>query len=605
MLFACLVSLFDMLNPKIITFTVDSILGDAKASVPSFMSRFFENGSVIPYLKTHLYMIALVVAVIALFAALFRYLFKVFNAMAAETLVKRMRDTLYEHIQHLPVSWHTMNSTGDIIQRCTSDVETIKVFLSERLTMLIRMLVLIVMAVVFMAGINPRMTVFASLFIPVVVGYSLVFHTKIGNAFEKADIEEGLLSAIAQENLTGVRVVRAFGREMYERERFEKQNKVYTGYWIRLIRILSFYWSSGDLLTGAQLLLVTVMGAYFCVHGQITAGEYIAFVSYNAMLTWPVRAMGRVISEMSKSGISVERLRYIMNSEREALPENPLTPPVDRDIVFSHVSFRYPEVPGSQPEKEAAGADSSDSRSSLPAEKNDPDPWVLRDISVRIPAGSVIGIIGTTGSGKSTLVSLLLKLWPLAPENGTITIGGVDINDIDSHYLRTRIGLVLQEPFLFSKTLGENIRISAPEAERKELLRAVRIADLEETVNRFPSGYDTAVGERGVTLSGGQKQRTAMAQMLIRRTPVMIFDDSLSAVDSETDVRIRTALRSETAGSTVILIAHRITTVMHADRIIVMDRGRIAEAGTHEELLETGGIYRRIYDLQMADGEEA
>ncbi len=577
MLFAFLVSLFDMLNPRIIMFTVDSVIGGSETDLPSPVRFLLGGRDPIPYLRAHFFAIALLVAAVALFAALFRYGFRIFNAKAAEHLVKRMRDTLYEHIQHLPASWHTANSTGDIIQRCTSDVETIKVFLSERLTALIRMLVLIAMAVAFMAGISPRLTFYASLFIPVVVSYSLIFHLKIGSAFQTADEEEGKLSAVAQENLTGVRVVRAFGRELYERERFEKQNSFYTRCWVRLIRILAVYWSAGDLITGAQLLLVTVLGAAFCVNGRISAGEYIAFVSYNAMLTWPVRALGRVIAEMSKAGISIDRLRYIMNSWREAVPEKALTPPMNRDIVFSHVSFRYPQ--GS-----SAGTDT------------------LSDITFTVPAGSTVGIIGSTGSGKSTLISLLARLYPLSPENGSITIGGCDISDIETGYLRSNIGIVLQEPYLFSRTLEENIRIAAPGAGREELQRAVGIADLAETVERFPSGFDTFVGERGVTLSGGQKQRAAIAQMLIRRTPIMIFDDSLSAVDSETDARIRSALAAGTGDSTVILIAHRITTVMRADRIYVMDDGRIAESGTHEELLAFGGIYKRIYDLQISQG---
>lgn len=577
MLFACLVSLFDMLNPKIIMFTVDEVIGSSGAKLTGFTGALISRWNLLPYLRTHLPAIAAIVIGVALFAALFRYLFRLFNARAAERLVKRMRDTLYEQIQHLPASWHTANSTGDLIQRCTSDVETIKVFLSERLTELIRMLVLIAMAVSFMAGISTRLTFFASLFIPVVVGYSLIFHLKIGNAFRAADEEEGKLSAVAQENLTGVRVVRAFGRELYERERFEKQNGSYTRRWVRLIRILAAYWSAGDLLTGAQQLLVTALGAGLCVAGEITAGEYIAFVSYNVMLIWPVRALGRVIAEMSKAGISVDRLRYIMNAERERIPETGLTPPMDREIEFSHVTFRYPF------ETEAGHN-------------------TLDDVSFRIPAGSTVGIIGTTGSGKSTLVSLLLRLYALEAGNGSITIGGVNIADIDTAYLRSRIGIVLQEPYLFSRTLGENIRIAAPDADEEELRRAVRIADLEETVRRFPAGFETFVGERGVTLSGGQKQRAAIAQMLIRRTPVMIFDDSLSAVDSETDAHIRSAIEKSTGNATVILIAHRITTVMRADQIIVMDRGRIAECGSHEELMAFGGIYKKIHDLQSLEG---
>ncbi len=573
-LFASLVSLLDMLNPRIISFAVDSVIGNLKPVLPAPLMDALNGIGGISYLKSRFYLIGLLVAGVALLAAVCRYLFHALNARGAEKLVKRMRDTLYAHLQKLPQSWYGENSTGDIIQRCTSDVDLIKTFLSERLTELIRMIVLIVMAVSFMASISPRMTFFSSLFIPVVVLFGLIFHVKISGAFMKVDVEEGKLSAIVQENLTGVRVVRAFGREQFERTRFEDHNTLYTNHWVRLINILSVYWSIGDLLTGLQLLLVTVLGAVFCVRGRITAGEYIAFVSYNAMLTWPVRAMGRTISDMSKAGISVGRLLYIMNASPEEEPVDALTPPLDRTITFSHVSFRYP---GSAGEAEA-----------------------LHDVSFEIPAGTTLGIIGSTGSGKTTVARLLEKLWPLEPGCGSITIGENDIRDISTSYLRQGIGLVMQEPYLFSRTLSENLRVSSPSSTDRDLRRAVRIASLEETIDHFPQGYDTFVGERGVTLSGGQKQRAAIAQMLIRKTPVMIFDDSLSAVDAGTDARIREALKTETAGATVILIAHRISTVMDADQIIVLDGGRIAERGTHASLVAEGGIYAKTWRLQTA-----
>lgn len=577
MIAASAVSFADMLLPRIMTFTVDSVIGDLEPRLSPYFLGLLERAGGAGIFRRQPYLIALLVAATAAAGAVCRYLFRYFNEAGAERMVKRMRVSLYDHIVHLPYAWHGSNSTGDILQRCTSDVETIREFVSEQLTSLVRVAVLIVLAVWFMAQISLKMTAAASVFIPVLVGYSVFFYSKTGSAFLKADEEESTLSAIAQENLTGVRVVRAFGRERYERERFEKQNEYYTGLWIRLIKILSLNWMTGDLLTGLQYLLVMVTGSVFCVRGEITPGEFIAFVSYNSMLTWPVRRLGRVISEMSKAGISLERLRYIMAEGTEHDPENALEPPMDRDITFRNVSFSYEDASGE----------------------------ALTDVSLTIPAHATVGILGGTGSGKSTLMYLLEKLYPLAPGQGQILIGDTDLADISTPYLRSQIGMVLQEPYLFSGTIADNIGIASPEEVDEDELQDVTMkADLLNTVRRFPKGFATKVGERGVTLSGGQKQRTAIAQMLVRKTPVMIFDDSLSAVDAETDDRIRRALRAASGEATVIIIAHRVMTLMHADRIFVLDRGRVAEEGTHEELYRKGGIYRRICDLQSGGGDE-
>ena len=326
----------------------------------------------------------------------------------------------------------------------------------------------------------------------------------------------------------------------------------------------------------ALMLSVLIAGSYFCVNGELTAGEFIALLSYNVMLTWPVRVLGRVISEMSKAGISIDRLRYIMNSDTEQDIPNAQTPPLDQEIRFEHVSFAYEN--GSE--------------------------QVLRDVSLSIAPGSTIGILGGTGSGKSTLMYLLERIYELPEENGRITIGGVDIRSISRRHLRSNIGIVLQEPFLFSRTLEENIRFALESATLDEIRYAAKIAAVDSTIQGFTDGYQTFVGERGMTLSGGQKQRTAIAQMLIRKSPVMIFDDSLSAVDAETDQQIRQALRENTGGSTVILISHRIPTLMHADRIFVFKDGRILEEGSHAELMAREGLYRQIYLLQSSGGDE-
>ena len=571
MMYSVLVTFFELVSPKFVQYTVDYCIVDAAdSSVPGYIDYVINMLGGRDYLRDNLYLMAVVVGVCAVATALFRYLFKLFNSIAAEKFIRRMRDTLFEHIIRLPFAWHSENHTGDIIQRCTSDVDTIKNFISEQMINLFRISVRIAVAMYFMLGISKFLTFFSAIFIPIIVLYSCFFHRRISTGFEKADSEEGRLSATAQENLTGVRVVRAFGREAYEKERFETQNYHYTNLWIDLIRTLSAFWASNDLISGLQVMLVTIIGAVLCVNNSITVGEYIAFVSLNAMLTWPVRALGRIISEMSKAGVSIDRLRYIMNSEEEKDIADAVEPPMNRDIVFENVSYKY-------------GNGTED---------------VLRDVSFRIKAGTTFGVLGGTGSGKSTLMYLMDKLYDLPEGAGRIMVGDTDIRDIKRSYLRQNIGLVLQEPFLFSGTLSENIAITQSDVNLKEVRDAAKIADLDEAIRNFNKGYETYVGERGVTLSGGQKQRTAIAQMLMGKQPVMIFDDSLSAVDTRTDARIRKALSETTLGSTVILISHRITTLMHADTILVLDKGRVAEIGSHDELVANNGIYKRIYDIQ-------
>ncbi len=550
--FACLMSLFDLIPPRIIAFTVDSVL-DSNQN---------------PYLKNHLYMISLLVILVASLGAVWRYLFRYFNSKGAEKLVHRMRNTLFDHLMHLPYGWYSQNQTGDLIQRCTSDVEQIKTFLAEQLTTLFRVILLVSLALYFMFSINVQMAFCALAFIPIIVGYSILFYRGIASQFEKVDIEEGKLSNIAQENLTGVRVIRAFGREMSERKKFEQQNKEYTALWVYLMRMMAMFWTSSDLFSYLQVIVVLCFGVWQCVNGNITAGEFIAFNSYTAMIVWPIRSIGRVISNLSKAGISIDRLRYIMNADVEKDSENACCVNMYQDITFDHVSFKYEN-----------------------STKN-----ILDDVSFTIEAGKTVGILGATGSGKSTLMYLLDRLYDVS--SGAIYVGDTNLKDIQLRCVRKNIGIVLQEPYLFSRTLEENIAISRDDVNHEDVLAATRIAALESTISHFQNGFDTYVGERGVTLSGGQKQRTAIAQMLVRNADIMIFDDSLSAVDAKTDQDIRKALNQVRKKGTTLLIAHRITTLMDADLILVMDQGKIVQQGNHESLLKEDGIYKRIYDLQ-------
>ncbi len=576
--FSLLASLCELLCPKIITFTVDNVLGGSE--IPAYISPFIDKLGGITYISSHLWIVAAAILVMALFLSVFQYLEQVCNRKGSETLVENIRNKLFSHIERLPSSWFMNNQTGDIIQRCTSDVETVKTFLSEQLTTIISTVLLIIMSLIFMFSINTSLALIALCAIPIILIYSTVFHGKIGSGFMKCDEAEGKLSSIAQENLTGVRVVRAFGREKYEVDKFTAQNKKYADLWVHLGFLMSLFWTTGDILSGVQVMLILIFGTVFCVKGYLTVGEFIAIVSYNSMLVWPVRQLGRVISEMSKAGISFKRIDDITSAEEEHDAPNAVDCDTSGDIVFDHVSFSYENKEGE-------------------------DTKVLDDISLRIKKGTTVGILGMTGSGKSTLVQLLCRLYELPDNCGKITISGTDIKNIKASSLRKNIGIVLQEPFLFSRTLRENIGITftEPSKHEEEIREGARIACLDETIENFKNGYETMVGERGVTLSGGQKQRTAIARLLTQNSPVMIFDDSLSAVDSETDSKIRAALHEKTSDSTVIIISHRIQTLMSADNIFVMADGKIVEAGNHKELLAAGGIYKKINDIQSSDAE--
>ena len=521
---------------------------------------------------------------IAALGALFRWFSSYANARAGETLVKNMRDRLYSHIARLPFSWHASHSTGDILQRCTSDVNMIKEFCSEQLYNLVRIILMIVLAVGFMFSMNVRLTLAALAFVPLIVGYSVFFLFRVREQFQQCDENEGLLSAIAQENLTGVRVVRAFGQEAAEERKFRAQNDVYTNLWMKLCGSLAWFWAFGDLSSGLQLMTVVLLGAWLCVRGELTVGGYIAFISYTNMLVWPIRALGRMISEMSKSEVSLNRLSEILLADAEDVDDTQL--PAERaaaggaetsapEIEFRDVSFSFP----------AAGSE------------------VLNHVSFRVPAGTTVGILGSTGSGKSVLMHLLPRLYELKEGEGSILLNGRDIRKIPLKELRSKIGMVLQEPFLFSRTIAENLTI-AGEVPQEVQDRAVETACLSMLREEFPKGYATMVGERGVTLSGGQKQRIAIARMLMERKPVMIFDDALSAVDAETDSRIRAALKEQVKGATVFLVSHRVSTLMHADCIYVMHEGRVEESGTHEELMKKNGRYARICRLQSLPEEE-
>ena len=568
---ACLAMVFNALTPQIIKITVDAILGTEEAALPAVVQRWISVEALRATPVRALWMAAAAVLVTALLRGICSYGQRVNLSKGSEGFVKGIRDDLYNHIQHLSFQWHTAHSTGDMIQRCTSDVDVIRGFVCNQLVEVVRTVFLIVLYLGIMFSMNVKLSLVSLVFIPVVALSSGLFYKGISGRFQVADEAEGDLTTCAQENLTGVRVVRAFGRERYEIDKFDRKNEHFSKLWIKLGYLLSVYWASGTFLTCLQVMVIVIVGTVVTVQGDMSLGAFLAFVTYNASLSWPVRSLGRVLSDMSKAGVSLDRVGYILHAPEETDEPDAEDAPVAGDIVFDHVTFGYGEQK------------------------------VLQDVSFTIPQGTTFAILGGTGSGKSTLVHLLDRLYDL--QEGAITIGDRDLKSFQREHLRRQIGLVLQEPFLFSQTIRENITATRPDAPEKDLRWAASVACVDEAISEFPEGYETVVGERGVTLSGGQKQRVAIARMLMQQAPIMIFDDSLSAVDAETDAKIRAALRDNLGDATVILISHRVTTLMQADRILVLEDGRVQDLGTHADLISRPGIYQEIYDIQMSSDD--
>ncbi len=573
MLLSAAISLIDLINPRIVSCVVDHVLGSEPIAEGSINQLMLDTVGGADYVRSRLWIPALAVALVALTGALVRYAQGLANTVGAERLVKRIRNVLFSHTDRLPMSWYGKNQTGDILQRCTSDVDTLKRFISEQLTSFARIVLLVAISAVFMWNIDGTLTIAATAFIPVIVCYSAFFHQRIGKTFMLADNEEGVVSSIVQENLTGIRVVRAFGKEAYECRRFTEKNASYTQLWVRLMKILSAFWATGDLISNIQLMTVTVMGAVFCVNRGLTAGSYIAFLSYNAMLWWPVRELGRIIADLSRAGVSIERIMYIMNAEPEDINDDKCPPAQGTAPLISleDVSYSYTD-----------GID------------------VLKNINFRVSRGEKIGIIGGTGSGKTTLTDILMRTCDPARVRGRVTFDGNDVSELPLADYRRKFARVLQEPFLFSGTISHNIGIASDDITEDKIKQAAEDASLMTAVDKFTDGLETFVGERGVTLSGGQKQRCALAACLANagRADVLIMDDSFSALDAETDSQIRKTLFSRYPNATMIIIAHRITTIAGCDRIYVLDKGQIAGEGTHAELISQKGIYRDIYELQ-------
>ncbi|MBD5169293.1 MAG: ABC transporter ATP-binding protein [Oscillibacter sp.] len=561
-----LAALFAYLSPLVISFTVDSIVGGKEMNLPGWLQEWIEGIGGREFLAANLWLPALAVLLVQGLNGVCSYARGRYSALGGEGLSKALRDALYKRLVRAPYAWHKASSTGDLVQRCTSDVETVRRFMQMQMMEIARTVVMALVALSIMWPINRQMTLLACSLLPLLIIFSFFYSKGVQKLFLTVDESEGAMTTALQENLTGMRVVRTFARQGQELEKFTRLNQDYRAKVLRLNNLMGIYWGSSDVMGYLQIALVMLGGIYLCVQGDISLGTVMLFVNYSSMLTFPMRQLGRILADLAKADVSLKRLDEILTAPQEEEPGEALTPTVQGGVEFKDVSFAYPD-----------GGE------------------ILHHVDFSIAPGQTIGILGNTGSGKSTLVHLLQRLY--APTEGQILIDGVDIADIRRDYLRRHVGIVLQEPFLFSRTIGENIALGAPSASEEERFDAARTACIHDVIQGFGEGYDTMVGERGVTLSGGQKQRVAIARMLVQKTPICIFDDSLSAVDAETDAAIREALLKRDTGTT-ILISHRISTLRGADMILVLEGGQIVQRGSHAELAAQEGLYRRICTIQ-------
>ncbi len=563
--------------PMILRVTIDSVIGDQAMDVQGWLEPGFDylfkvaGGKSI--LMQSLWICSLVLIILTVSRGVFIFFKGKWSAIASESIVRNIRDTVYNHLQYLPYNYHVKAKTGELIQRCTSDVETIRRFIAVQFVEIGRAIFMIGFSLTFMIPMSVRMTMVSMALIPFIFSFALIFFLKIKKAFKLSDEAEGRLSTVLQENLTGVRVVRAFARESFEIGKFDKKNTEYRDLTYHLIRLLAWYWSISDLFCLIQIAAVVVLGTYWASLGVISLGTMLAFSTYVGMLLWPVRQLGRVLTDMGKALVSVSRINEILNEPRETFDKDGKEIRFKGEIEFKNVSFEY--------------------------EKGKP---ILKNISFKVEQGQTVAILGPTGSGKSTLVNLLPRLYDY--QKGSIKIDGLEINQLDKKVLRKNVGIVLQEPFLFSKTIKDNIKMAKKEATEEEIFTAADCAVVHNVILNFEKGYGTEVGERGVTLSGGQKQRLAMARTIINNTPILIFDDSLSAVDIETDAAIRKELKKRSQKATTFIISHRLTTLADADVIIVLDKGKLVQQGTHKDLITHDGLYKRIWAIQNELEEE-
>lgn len=503
-------------------------------------------------------------------------------AQTAEGVTRRLRVFLYDHLQHLPFAYHDRMQTGDLIQRSSSDVEEIRRLFAEHLMGLSRIVSMSSMAFVAMWQLSPRLALVSAIVIPISVSVSLGFWSYLARIYDLFQDQEARLSSLLQENIYGARVVRAFAREQYEIAKFERENAILLNRGRNVVRFHNVFWPSMDLILASQMVGSTLFGAWMAIDGQISTGTYVAFTGLLGLMVGPVRHLGRIFAFITQSLVSYERVLAIINEDREPLDAGLVDMPQELagDVRFEDVSFIYPE-----------GTQDRPGESTLPG--------VLHGISFHAEPGQVIAILGPTGSGKTSMMNLLPRFY--AYTGGRILLDGRELTEYPRRQLRRHIGVVQQEPFLFSRSIRENITYGTfRKVSEAEIVAAAEAANIHESILDMPRGYDTVVGEQGVTLSGGQRQRVAIARTILKDPRILILDDATSAVDTSTEKAIREALRNLMRNRTTFVIAHRISSIASADRILVLDQGRIVQTGTHEELAAQAGTYRDVFRLQTS-----
>ncbi len=573
-LFTLLSAALSMIMPLVFRFVVDTVIDGGSPALPPLLQSFYAGLGSRDFFVANLWLCGVAIVVVNSISGGVDFFKGKWMAIVSEHSARTIRMKLYRHLGALPYSYHAKAETGDLVQRCTSDVDTVRKFLALQLLEIVRCLALVLFSAGLMFLLDPGMALVSVAVTPVVFVTSLLYFRKERTAFQAYDEQEGRLSTLLQENLTGVRVVKAFARQDDEMARFEEGNSSLRELGIKLMKIVGAFWMYSDFLCLVQMGAVVVFGTYRVVEAGMSLGTLLAFIAYVDMLLYPLRGLARTLADAGKMQISLSRIEEVLTEPEEPSDEELLEPEIRGGVTFEHVGFRYEE-----------GKD------------------VLEDVSFTVQKGQTVAILGPTGSGKSTLVHLLQRLYE--PTSGRILLDGVDLKSIRRAHVRRNVGLVLQEAFLFSRSLKENIRLPRPDAEDATVHEAARTAAVHDDILAFDQGYETVVGERGVTLSGGQRQRVAMARSIIRECPVVVFDDSLSAVDTETDSKIRAELGARRHQSTTFIISHRVSTLAEADLILVLEHGRIAQSGTHAELVARPGLYRRVWEIQSALGTEA